>query len=165
MFYLAKEMSLENIRQVPLIDYEKNIYYLSTAMMNGISYVVPSAGMKNYKDIQDYVHKMFSSDPAVREDAEILVLNGSGVPGVAAAEQTALKKENYTSVSVGDAPTGDYPQHYYLYDISGETPGTLEVLSKKYGIEAQSKDSLPTGITTTGVDIVLIIGEEPAAEE
>lgn len=159
VFALAKDISFDSMRQIPLIDYEKGIYYLSTADMNGISYVVPAAGVRNYTDIQKYVHKMMSSNPAVREDATILVLNGSGEVGVAAAEQSKLEADGFTNVEIGDAPAGEYVENYYIYDASGETPGTLEIMKERYKVEALAKEQLPNGINTKNVDIVIIIGK------
>ena len=164
IFSIAKEISLESMRQIPLIDYEKGIYYLSTADMNGISYVVPTAGAKDYKDIQKYVHKMISSNPAVREDAMILVLNGTGKSGVAMNEQTKLNNEGYPNVEIGDAPEGEYVEKYYLYDLSGAAPGTLEQLKQKYGVDVRPKEELPAGTDTKNADIVIIIGNTDSAE-
>ena len=69
MFYLAKDISLENMRQVPLIDYENGIAYLTTADMNGISYVVPVGGIGYYSKIQDYIAKQFVT-PEPPKDCE-----------------------------------------------------------------------------------------------
>ena len=166
IFYLLKDTPFENIRQVPLIDYEKGINYLSTAIMNGISYVVPTAGVKNYSAIQKYVSSMFSSNPAVREGAEIVVMNGSGVKGVAAEEQGKLETDGFPNVDIDDAPSGEWTEKYYLYDISGETPETVKLLAERYGVTATSKDALPAGLAGTKADVVVIIGAgESSVEE
>lgn len=165
LFYLAKDNSLDNMRQIPLIDYKNNIYYLSTAMMNGISYVVPTSGVKNYKDIQAYVQKALVSDPVTREEAVVLVLNGSGETGVAAAEKADLEKAGFVTVKTGDAPDGEYNEDYYIYDISKAKPETVNRLKEKYAAEEiKPVESVPAGIDTTGVDIVVIIGSGPKAE-
>ncbi len=158
VFYLAKEMSLDSMRQIPLIDYNNNIYYLSTAEMNGISYVVPAGGIRNYTNIQNYVKQMLSADPAAREGATIVILNGSGKDGAAAAEKDKLKKNGIAIEKVGDAPEGEFVESYYLYDVSGEKVATVESLAKKYGVEARSAQEIPAGIDTTGIDVLIILG-------
>lgn len=158
LFYLAKDISLDEMRQIPLIDYDKNIYYLSTAMMNNISYVVPSAGMKNYKAIQEYVQSELTSDPAAREGAVILVLNGSGEIGIAAAEKVELEKNGFKGVKTDDAPEGEYTERYYLYDVDGTKTHTLTKLAEKYNTNVRTAVDLPEGIDTTGINVVVIIG-------
>lgn len=160
VFYVAKETSMDSVRQIPLIDYANNIYYLSTAMMNGISYVVPSAGTRNYSEIQDYVHQLISSNPAVREDANILVLNGSNINGLAAVEQAKLNKAGFKNVDVADAPEGDYTEKYYLYDVTSAASGSLIILKETYVVEPRSAEELPAGVNADGYDFVVILGGE-----
>lgn len=155
---LAGDLSLETMRHVPLVDYDQGIYYVTTDEMNGISYVVPRAGISNYTDIKKYVAKMFSSNPAIREDAAIALLNGSGEAGAAATEKTKLANDGFTVTTVDNAPEGNYTESYYVYHISGNTPGTAEVLSDRYETIVRDKSELPAGINTTGLDVVVIIG-------
>lgn len=67
VYYIAKDISLDDMRQVPLIDYEKNIVYMTTADMNGISYVVPVGGVKYYTAIQAYVAEQFKTPEPEKE--------------------------------------------------------------------------------------------------
>ena len=60
-YYLAKDISLDSMRQVPLIDYKNEIVYLTTAEMNGISYVVPVGGIGYYTTIQKYINEQFKT--------------------------------------------------------------------------------------------------------
>lgn len=64
---LASGFNISSIRQVPLVNYDENIFYVTTATINNISYVVPSAGERDYSEIQEYVAGMFSSDGVKRE--------------------------------------------------------------------------------------------------
>ena len=158
VFYLAKNTSMDNVRQIPLVDYINGVYYLSTAEMNGISYVVPAAGTRDYSEIQEYVAQMVSSNPAVREDPKILVLNGSGINGLATTEQNSLAKDGFTNVEVSDAPAGEYPEKYYFYHTSDAAPGSLIILKEKYASEPLPNEEIPAGINTAGYDFVVILG-------
>ena len=159
LFYLAKDISLDEMRQIPLIDYKNNIYYLSTAMMNNISYVVPAAGMRNYTDIQKYVQQEIASDPVTHEKAVVAVLNGSGKVGSAATEKESLEKAGFVSVKADDAPDGEWTESYYVYDVTGTKKATLEKITEKYGVSAQTGAEIPEDIDTTGIDIIVILGE------
>ena len=166
--HLVQDVDLSTMRQVSLLDYDRNAVYMTTANINGISYVVPKAGVGNYNEIQKYIAKMFNSDPVVREEAKILVLNGSGQAGVATALKNDLEAKKYKVLKAGDAPEGEYTDRYYIYDVSDEktdVSGTLRRLAEEdLGGVVKSAKELPAGISTKGYDIVIIIGGKKKAE-
>lgn len=155
--HLADTLDLNNVEQISFLEPEP---LMTTADIYGISYVIPSAGDGDYSDIQAYLAKMLASDPRLREDVSILVLNATGQPGVAATAQTALKDDGYTDVAIDDAPAGDYAAGYTLYSLTDTAPATLEFLESKYSTTALPATSLPAGIPT-GYSFVLIIGSVP----
>ena len=152
--HFSSSFDFDNMRQVSLIEPER---LMTAGTINGISYVLPSAGVGNYSDIQAYVVKMFSSDPRVYEDASILVLNGTNEPGVASNEQAALKKDNYQNIYTDDAPAGEYNEQYTLYSLTDSAPGTKKLLEEKYHTTAKTLEELPEGIARD-YSFVLIIG-------
>lgn len=155
---LASTFNANNIRNVPLVDYDNNIYYVKTSMINGISYVVPAAGATDYSQIHDYVAKMFSSDPAVREDASIAVYNATDVAGVAASEKANLEASNYQVVAVGDATAESCGEKFCLYMLN-DKPATRAALEARYNTMVQDATSLPNEIWPGTADFVLIIGQ------
>lgn len=154
--HLLTDLDFNNVRQVSLIEPEK---LMTTGSIGGISYVLPSAGNGNYSAIQAYVAKMFSNNPQQYEDSSVLVLNGTGTPGVAGTEQAALEEAGYINVYADDAPAGEYTEHYALYVLHDNKPGTRKLLEEKYGQEARPATELPAGIVTD-CDFVIIIGNE-----
>lgn len=156
---LFKEFDLNNMRQLSLVDHENNIYYVTNANIGGVSFVVPTLGEGNYSDIKKLIAQGFSSNPVTREGANILVLNGSGVAGTAAKEQTNLENEGYTVADIDDAPAGNYASSYYIYDITGEKSATKSALESKYNTTALPANELPAGIYTNNYDFVIIVGE------
>lgn len=156
--HLISGFNIANIRQVPLVDYNNNTFYVTTTTINNISYVVPMAGANNYTDIKEYVAEMFSSNPAVREQSRIIVYNSSGQYGVASAERTKLQNDDYNVVDVGDAELGSCMENYCLYAINDNFPHTREALEQRYNTTARSAEELPDGIVPGDVDFVLIIG-------
>lgn len=160
VFYLAKDTSMDSVRQIPLVDYTNGIYYLSTANMNGISYVVPAAGTRDYSKIQEYVHQMTSNNPATREDAHVLVLNGSGVNGLAGTKQAELENAGFKNVDVADAPAGEYTEPAYLYQMTDGKTGSLIMLKEELVAEPRPAAELPAGINADGYDFVIILGEK-----
>lgn len=157
---LLSGFSVESIRQVPLIDYSNGINYMTTAMINEISYVVPTAGQNNYQDIQEYVKQMFSSDPKAREGAKIAVYNATNEYGVAGAERNRLVDAGFTINTVGDANTETCAQKYCLFAINEDKPETKKALEEFYGMQVLGPEELPDGVATSGLDFVILVGEQ-----
>ena len=163
MAHLTFDLDFDSMRQISLLDYANGIRYMTTGTINGISYVLPSAGVGNYTAIKAYVAKLLSNDPRSYEEPTILVLNGTGEVGVAGTEKTKLEEAGYTSITTDNAPDGDYPDKVTLYAVSTEKPGTKQLLEKFYDLHV-STDPLPEGFPT-GYDFVILLGgEKPATE-
>lgn len=155
---LMQDFPAENMRQLSLLETPDGDL-VTTATIGGISYVVPSAGVGVYSYIQDYVKRSISTDPVAREGAQILVLNGTELNGVAGREQKRLEDDGFSVGAVGDAPAGDYSGTYYLYDVSGEKAATKKALGERYDVEAMGVEALPAGIYADSYDFVVIVGE------
>lgn len=147
-----------DIRNVSLVDYDNNIYYVKTAEIGGISYVIPDLGAGMYREIHAYVDKMFSSNPAVREGATIAIYNATETPGVAGAEQTRLEDEGYTISEIDDAAVGDCAEKYCVFVMDEAMSATKAALEERYGISAQSAAELPGDIYPGDASIVIVIG-------
>ncbi|MBQ7802640.1 LCP family protein [Candidatus Saccharibacteria bacterium] len=157
--HLLEEFDLENIRQIPLVG---ETYYMTTANINGISYVIPSAGEGVYGPLQSYIFQQLKSSPAEREGAEILVLNGTEEDGVASEERARLEKKGYVVKDIANAPEGEYEytEDIEVYDTSeGTKPETRQALEDFYGVEIKDLSALPNGISPIGYDFIIIVGE------
>lgn len=158
--HLANTIDFNNIQQISFLEPEP---LMTTADIYGISYVIPSAGDGNYGDIQAYLTKMLSSDPRLREDVSILVLNATDAHGVAAGEQTALQNDGYTDITIDDAPAGNYSADYTLYALTEDAPATQEFLDSKYHTTALPASSLPANLPSD-YSFILIIGTTPSSQ-
>ena len=159
--HLASSFDFNNMRQISLIEPEP---LMTTGTINGISYVLPSAGVGNYHAIQNYVAKMFSSDPRSYEDYTIFVLNATETPGLASAEKSTLKEAGYNNIYINDAPEGEYSEGYTLYALTDTAPGTLRLLEGQYNTAAKSTTELPSNISSD-YDFIVIIGDTTETTE
>ena len=168
LYHTVTTIDLSTMRSISLLDQGDGTSLVTTASFDPsglgyeVSFVVPAAGRYNYRDIQKYVDKQLSSDPVVREDPAVLVLNGTGESGVASVEKGKLEEDGFENVAVGDAPEG-YWEGIKVYDASSKAPGSLAKITKKYGVEATGK--VPAEVDATGYDIVIIIGVQKTSEE
>lgn len=157
---LAAGFNASTIRQVPLIDYQNGISYMTTATINEISYVIPVAGQNNYQDIQDYVKQMFSSDAKTREGAKTAVYNATSGYGVAGAEKKRLVESGFIVNTVGDANVGTCKQKYCLFALSDDKPETQKALEAFYGMPALTAEALPEGVASGDLDFIILVGEQ-----
>lgn len=153
--HLTSDFDFDKMRQISLID---PIQLMTTGTINGISYVIPVGGANYYTDIQEYVAKMFSSDPRSYEDSSILVLNATETPGLASTEQATLEEDGYHNIYIDDTPAGDYTDDYTLYSLTDSAPGTKKLLEEKYNTTAKSASELPATFPTN-YDFILIINK------
>lgn len=147
---LAQNVKSEEIKSISLIDGDNPV-------MNGDGN--PAAGNFQYGDIRALIKKSLSSDPVIREGAEIAILNGSGIPGVAQTEADKLKEQGYMIGTIANAPAGEYPA-YTVYQIGTGNTGTATKLKKLYNVTIQK--TAPPIAVAEGTKFVIIVGSQPS---
>lgn len=150
---LASGFDIGQIRQIALADYNANTFYVTTSMINDISYVVPAAGVNDYSQIQDYVDRMLSNDPMQREGATVVVYNATGSYGVAGTERDKLTADGFNVIAVADAPAGVCTEQYCVYANSDKS-ATRAALAERYG---EVQDGVPAGLQSDA-DFVVVVG-------
>ena len=130
--------------------------YMTTGEVNGISYVLPKAGVGNYTAIQRYIAKQLSSDPRDYEEPTIAIYNASNTDGLASAEKAKLEKQGYTITLIDNAPEGEYPSGTTIYAITDQKPGTYGLLEEDYHFTPLTKEELPATISPD-YDFIIIL--------
>lgn len=161
---LASGFNVSSIRQVPLVNYDENIFYVTTATINNVSYVVPRAGERNYSEIQEYVAGMFSSDGVKREGAKFAVYNATDEYGVASAEKEKLENDGFKVARIGDAMTGVCDVAYCVYEMSDAKVATRAALEERYNVVVRPGSELPEGVWGGDVDFVVVVGATAEGE-
>lgn len=156
---MASAFNAETMRNILLVDYINNVYYMTTANINGISYVVPAAGANNYGQVHEYIAQILSSNPVVREGAEISVYNATSEAGIASAEKVKLETDGYAISLVGDSEGAGCDAKYCVYAMTDEMPATQAALAERYGVEVRSGDELPGDIYAGTNDFIIVIKE------
>lgn len=132
--------------------------YMTTGMLNGISYVLPKAGAGNYTAIQRYIAKQLSSDPRDYEEPTIAIYNASDTTGLAANEKSKLELKGYTVTLTDNAPEGEYLSGTTIYTTTDQKPGTARLLEEDYNFTPLSKDQLPATISPD-YDFIIILND------
>lgn len=145
---LAKDIKSEDIHSLSLIDGD-------APLMRGDGQ--PTAGMFQFGAIQEFIKKKISSDPVTREEANVVVMNGSGVAGVAQTEADKLEQAGFIISSVTTAPAGTYAD-VEIYQKGEGKAATKAKLESLFGVKIKTTES-PVPITE-GTNFVVIFGKD-----
>lgn len=155
---LAGVVQPEKIQSIPLVGDDLSL--LTTSSINGASVVVPTAGTYSYQQIQAHVQRKTNNSEAAQENAKIVVLNASGVTGVAAKHQEQLSKQGLQVSAVGNITSDN--KAVIIYSLTTTKPHTLEALKKRYGDTIKTKEEAPSAVKQYDADIVIVIGNDQA---
>jgi anionic cell wall polymer biosynthesis LytR-Cps2A-Psr (LCP) family protein len=154
---LAQDINSNDIKSISLNTAGNSI--MTTGDVSGQSVVEPAAGTFNYSDLQSYIKQQLSSDPVVRENSKVEVLNGSGVAGAAQTEADKLKADGLIIGIINTAPTGTY-NPIDIFVIDKTKTATLAKLKSIYPNAVINTTSTPVNVdSSTG--FVVVVG--PAA--
>ncbi len=154
---VAAGIDKTNIRSISLVDGTKPL--VTTGNVSGQSIVRPVAGIDDFSDIQDYIHRQFIGSSESTEASTVEILNGSDYSGVAGKKETELESKGIIVTSIGDTPTQSSFAPIQWYDLSGGSkPETSKKLQASIG-KSSSGSSLPTGVYSDA-DFVIILGNE-----
>ena len=119
----------------------------------------PAAGLYNYTQLRAYLKKKLYATELSKEDANVVVLNASGVAGVAQVEADKLEALGMTIDAVDNAPSDQTYGTNKIYRVGANAKEkTAAKLSSLYGAKPTAVTSVP-GVTyadTTDYVIVLV---------
>jgi LCP family protein required for cell wall assembly len=157
---LGSEIEASSITSIDLVDDVEPV--MTTGDLGGASVVKPVDGLFDYSGVASYIRKNISSDPAAKEGANVVVLNGSGVAGAASTAATRLEDMGFTIADVGNAPDAKYERREVYQRDATSKPLTRTKLTNMYGAP---KLGLEKFGVSSDVDFVIVIGEaDPTTE-
>jgi LCP family protein required for cell wall assembly len=161
LYEIGQNIGPDRITSVGLAD-PPNVL-VGTDFVGDQSVVVPLAGLYQYEDIKSYVRNTLRDPFLKREDARVIILNGTSTVGLANITEKELKSYGYNVVGIGNAPVGVY-ERSLLFDVSGvDKPYTKSYIERRLGYKVSETliDGLPTKETA---DFVIILGEDEATK-
>ena len=157
---LGSKMNPDNMISISLNEDGKRVVTTGTSA-GGASIVRPVAGMFDYSGIHAYIKKQISSEPYMKEEANLSVLNGSGTAGVAQTAAENLEKLSFMVGEIGNAPEGAY-EKVEIYQITTDKPATAAKLEQIYGVKVKTTTPPASVLGTT--DYLIIIGDATAVQ-
>jgi LCP family protein required for cell wall assembly len=135
--------------------------YVTTGNIAGQSIVLPTAGLFNYSGIQQYTRTLLKDPYIIKENAKVIVLNGTDQPGLATNLVNELKSYGYNVIGAANTPSADWTQTTLVNLTHGKDPYTQHYLEQRLGVKAVDHLSDNT-IPTNGADFAIIIGSNEA---
>ncbi len=157
MAQIMKRIPTSSIQSVSLV--EPGNSFLTTGNVNGLSVVMPTAGLEDYSKIQTYIRSKLKDGYIAKENANITVLNGTARPGLATDKADELKSYGYNIGTVGNAPTDNYSKTTIVDLSGGSKKYTVNYLKKRLNVDATTTQ-LPQGVVAGTANIVIIIGTD-----
>jgi LCP family protein required for cell wall assembly len=158
LYSILRKVGDNSITSVGLSDGTNQ--YVTTGNINGQSVVLPKAGLFNYGEIQQYLRSQLKDPYIVKENAKVLVLNGTTTPGLASAKANELKSFGYNVMSTGNTPNTGWTQTT-LIDLTHKDKYTKHYLEEHFKQTAANSLADST-IPTNGADFVIIVGSDEA---
>jgi LCP family protein required for cell wall assembly len=160
LYDITKNVS--NIQSLSLNQANGKNLLASYEAPDGESALIPAAGLNDFSAIQAYLRQLTSSNPVVKEGAEVVVLNGTGTSGLATQEARKLTADGLTIESVGDSPAPSQATTLIIDQSSGKKPATRALLVKLFGNQITTQNTY--GLTYNA-DFIVILGMDqvPAA--
>lgn len=158
LYAIGQEIDEANIKSVSLVD-EPNVLIVTGSANLGLGSIqVPKAGIYKYGEIQKFVRTTFVDGFLKKENASVVVLNGTTVSGLATSKSDELKSYGYNVTQVGDAPTKDVTTTTVVDLKKKDNKYTKRYLELRYKTTATTQ--LPEGITPPeNADFVIILGQ------
>lgn len=154
LYYLMKDVKTNNIQSLSLNDADgKNLLANYTAP-SGQSALAPAAGVDDYTDIQKFLSKNLNANKVSKEAANVVVLNGGEIVGLAKREGDVLAKKGIMISQVGDAPAAAATTTV-IDNAAGKKPETRKALKAAFGDHFSTNATLAQQYSA---DFVVILG-------
>ena len=158
LYELSQEIPSDKIASVGLSD-PPNVLVETGSLGDGVSYVLPVAGVGDFSDIQYFLRNELKDSYLKDENASIMVLNGTLSNGLATTKAEELKSFGYTVSQIGNAPTKNYNKTVVVDLKNGENRYTQSYLERRFGVTAVG--SVPESTIDPGLaDFVIILGND-----
>jgi LCP family protein required for cell wall assembly len=153
---LGKKIGNSHIRSVGLNDANGENLLESYMSERGESALIPAEGIDDFSAIKQFMHKLMSTNPVVKENARIVVLNGTDEFGLAGKNADSLKAKNLTVVATADSlRAADVSE---IINNSGTSkPATLKLLKSIYGAHVTTANPYKG---TYNADFIVIVGDD-----
>lgn len=155
LYDLSKNIQSQNIKSVDLATEGEAV--VTTGVVGDQSVVYPKAGINDYSEVKTYIRSKLIDGFIIKEKPTVIILNGSGRPGVAKKRADELKSYGYNVLQVADAPNSEVTNTTLVDLTNGVKKYTKRYLELRFDTKAvKSIDGMD--LTPYSADFVVVIG-------
>lgn len=156
LYDVTKDIGGGSIKSLSLDDANgKNLLASYNSYSSGDA-LIPAAGMDDYSDIQAFIRQVTSSNPVVKEAANVVLLNATDSYGLAAKQQKVAQAHFLNVVAVGNAPA-NRATTLIIDNSRGTKPATKQLLMQLYGTHVTTDNPYAN---TYHADFIIVIGAD-----
>lgn len=160
LYDITKPINSNNIQSLSLNNANGKDLLTSYQTADGESALIPAAGIDDFSNIQAFVRQQTSSNPVVRENASIAVLNATNISGLASQERTKLRIKDLNVTAIGDAMTNQATTTI-IDNSGGKKQSSRQALINLFGNHVTTTN--PYAGMYNNPDFIVLIGNDQAA--
>ena len=161
LYDISKTINTKDIKSLSLNDANGKNLLTGYNTADGESALIPAAGMGDFSAIQAFLHQQTSNNPVVRENASVVVLNATGVNGLASQERTKLRVKNINVTDIGDA-LADQATTTIIDNSHGKKSNTHQLLKTIFGDHFTNTN--PYKNAYPNADFIVVLGSNQAGQ-
>jgi LCP family protein required for cell wall assembly len=164
LIQITKDINLNSIQSYSLLGANPSTAPLLsnyTDPASGEEALIPSTGIGDYGELQQYYQQLTSNNPVVKEGPSVVLLNASNVTGLASKERSILEAKGFNVSAIADA-NSEYSTTMVVDNTNNAKPNSLKLLQKLYpGTTATSTtaSSEASEATNYTADFVVVLGQ------
>jgi len=124
---------------------------------DGEDAIIPALGVDDYSDIQAFLSRVSSTNPAVEEGANIVVLNGTQTSGLAGTVRSELVGQGLNVTAIGDALSSTNATTTIIDNTQGKKPATKAALQKIFGNSVTTVNPYSQAYQA---DFIIVLGQD-----
>jgi LCP family protein required for cell wall assembly len=160
LYSLTKKIPNSSIQSVGLAGNNGSTNYLKGININGADVLIPVAGEGDFSNIQNYIQRLNSNNPVVKENASVVILNGSNANGLALQTSTTLTNKGLNVLALANDTAH---QTTVIVDLNPQKTATKSYLQKTFKVTATSNTTANPEAKNYNADFVIILGKDAAS--
>jgi LCP family protein required for cell wall assembly len=153
---LGKKIGNNNIKSVSLNDADGKNLLSSYTSSRGEAALIPAEGVDDFSAIRQFINKLTSDSPVIKENASVILLNGTDTYGLAGKNAKVLEAKSINITKTGDA-SSVVATTQIINTVGTRKPATLALLQRTYGNQVTTTNPYKG---TYDADYIIILGED-----